>query len=89
MWNPITNVWVSLVYAEWEHIIFEFEFENDVKTYGTQAHLCPAQQELRFENDVKTYGTQAIKKRRKPQWQFENDVKTYGTQAKKRKEFTE
>ena len=34
-------------------------FENDVKTYGTQAKDLSTRQELRFENDVKTYGTQA------------------------------
>ena len=34
-------------------------FENDVKTYGTQAKMLRINYERRFENDVKTYGTQA------------------------------
>ena len=56
-------------------------FENDVKTYGTQAvesHIHPLDW---FENDVKTYGTQAENKDLKAKNKFENDVKTYGTQA--------
>ena len=56
-------------------------FENDVKTYGTQAvclfFICFPP----FENDVKTYGTQAAKRLLKLIYWFENDVKTYGTQA--------
>ena len=35
-------------------------FENDVKTYGTQARLQERNREVQFENDVKTYGTQAM-----------------------------
>ena len=35
-------------------------FENDVKTYGTQAMRISQISETVFENDVKTYGTQAI-----------------------------
>ena len=34
-------------------------FENDVKTYGTQADKRYYTTALLFENDVKTYGTQA------------------------------
>ena len=34
-------------------------FENDVKTYGTQASPVIDQTTPLFENDVKTYGTQA------------------------------
>ena len=34
-------------------------FENDVKTYGTQAICVAIDRRVRFENDVKTYGTQA------------------------------
>ena len=34
-------------------------FENDVKTYGTQANPIPSNISYMFENDVKTYGTQA------------------------------
>ena len=57
------------------------EFENDVKTYGTQAiHKAPNPARW-FENDVKTYGTQATKAEVYDLMMFENDVKTYGTQA--------
>ena len=35
-------------------------FENDVKTYGTQALIVNGTQYAMFENDVKTYGTQAV-----------------------------
>ena len=35
------------------------EFENDVKTYGTETILESSIGEVAFENDVKTYGTQA------------------------------
>ena len=34
-------------------------FENDVKTYGTQARVRVRRSVVVFENDVKTYGTQA------------------------------
>ena len=34
-------------------------FENDVKTYGTQATFPVVYEPVMFENDVKTYGTQA------------------------------
>ena len=34
-------------------------FENDVKTYGTQATTQEITLGNVFENDVKTYGTQA------------------------------
>ena len=34
-------------------------FENDVKTYGTQALGDAINTFNQFENDVKTYGTQA------------------------------
>ena len=34
-------------------------FENDVKTYGTQAVTNLVESIFPFENDVKTYGTQA------------------------------
>ena len=34
-------------------------FENDVKTYGTQATSPVITMSDVFENDVKTYGTQA------------------------------
>ena len=36
-----------------------FQFENDVKMYGTQASLQSLQNLFQFENDVKMYGTQA------------------------------
>ena len=35
-------------------------FENDVKTYGTQARATKRRLLTMFENDVKTYGTQAM-----------------------------
>ena len=35
-------------------------FENDVKTYGTQAFSVSMMLNIAFENDVKTYGTQAV-----------------------------
>ena len=56
-------------------------FENDVKTYGTQAASSVFVMLSRFENDVKTYGTQAVPPLAYPLLGFENDVKTYGTQA--------
>ena len=36
------------------------QFENDVKTYGTQTDAFQQIAELGFENDVKTYGTQTV-----------------------------
>ena len=57
------------------------EFENDVKTYGTQAMPQLTTVLLLFENDVKTYGTQAQTSQVIHLNMFENDVKTYGTQA--------
>ena len=36
-------------------------FENDVKTYGTQATMQQINDNFAFENDVKMYGTQAVK----------------------------
>ena len=59
-------------------------FENDVKTYGTQAERCLLNHDIQFENDVKTYGTQAYILAQFLQRTFENDVKTYGTQASER-----
>ena len=56
-------------------------FENDVKTYGTQAVIHLAIWFFPFENDVKTYGTQAGFAITTMLTAFENDVKTYGTQA--------
>ena len=58
-------------------------FENDVKTYGTQALMAGLAIQSRFENDVKTYGTQASVAPLTLFHRFENDVKTYGTQATK------
>ena len=57
------------------------QFENDVKTYGTQAEWDRTDAEAGFENDVKTYGTQAGFLDMTGINKFENDVKTYGTQA--------
>ena len=44
------------------------EFENDVKTYGTQAWYLSAMCMVLFENDVKTYGTQAIRKKKQARY---------------------
>ena len=40
------------------HFIFEFEFENDVKTYSIQTLEKEARNKDLFENDVKTYSIQ-------------------------------
>ena len=40
--------------------MMQLKFENDVKTYGTQAQSLNLQLMGLFENDVKTYGTQAV-----------------------------
>ena len=58
-------------------------FENDVKTYGTQAFSTYIVNISLFENDVKTYGTQAYFFISDTNTPFENDVKTYGTQIQK------
>ena len=57
------------------------EFENDVKTYGTETGLMPTISERQFENDVKTYGTETHFSATFPSFKFENDVKTYGTET--------
>ena len=62
-------------------------FENDVKTYGTQAMCIYSSIWKLFENDVKTYGTQADLANGVVVTLFENDVKTYGTQATVTSEF--
>ena len=36
----------------------QFQFENDVKMYGTQTLLDDWDETRMFENDVKMYGTQ-------------------------------
>ena len=36
------------------------QFENDVKTYGTQTGTAVSTDAGQFENDVKTYGTQTM-----------------------------
>ena len=59
----------------------DLRFENDVKTYGTQAFKDDFSAKKGFENDVKTYGTQAYFEEWQLTHMFENDVKTYGTQA--------
>ena len=38
----------------------QFQFENDVKMYGTQTLLLSNNNPLLFENDVKMYGTQTL-----------------------------
>ena len=35
-----------------------YQFENDVKVYGTQTYVTPFKRWIKFENDVKVYGTQ-------------------------------
>ena len=40
--------------------MLRYKFENDVKTYGTQAGHIAERIFSEFENDVKTYGTQAF-----------------------------
>ena len=57
------------------------EFENDVKTYGTQTYVSSIRMLTAFENDVKTYGTQTHCCLLASSFLFENDVKTYGTQT--------
>ncbi len=58
-----------------------FEFENDVKTYGTETMAIHATIGNPFENDVKTYGTETEKVLNDAPALFENDVKTYGTET--------
>ena len=67
--------------CKWWHIIFEFEFENDVKMYGTQTIRNHNWSLRRFENDVKMYGTQTKTTSEMTEQEFENDVKMYGTQT--------
>ena len=57
------------------------QFENDVKTYGTQTNTDSQPLFYQFENDVKTYGTQTRSVEHCCSPRFENDVKTYGTQT--------
>ena len=59
----------------------DYEFENDVKTYGTQTLHDTIIPYFMFENDVKTYGTQTADIPAEQVQVFENDVKTYGTQT--------
>ena len=37
-----------------------YEFENDVKMYGTQTDFNITVVDSTFENDVKMYGTQTV-----------------------------
>ena len=53
------------------------QFENDVKTYGTQTRKSVCYTSSVFENDVKTYGTQTTVTTLATTAGFENDVKTY------------
>ena len=59
----------------------QFQFENDVKMYGTQTLLLSNNNPLLFENDVKMYGTQTLLDDWDETRMFENDVKMYGTQT--------
>ena len=78
VWEWCKNVWYSS-YPYWFGWVCLFE--NDVKTYGTQAYILVWCIQKVFENDVKTYGTQAQRYAWIGKVLFENDVKTYGTQA--------
>ena len=49
----------TLFYAGDGISFLDLRFENDVKQYGTQAHLHLITEFQMFENDVKQYGTQA------------------------------
>ena len=62
------------VYGRWQ-------FENDVKMYGTQTATYANAVQFLFENDVKMYGTQTAKRAIDNDIPFENDVKMYGTQT--------
>ena len=57
------------------------EFENDVKTYGTETSYVFGCGTCEFENDVKTYGTETCSEQGSCHIWFENDVKTYGTET--------
>ena len=58
-----------------------FQFENDVKMYGTQTSSSCSKFKQPFENDVKMYGTQTSVIALYLKYLFENDVKMYGTQT--------
>ena len=61
--------------------LISMEFENDVKTYGTETSYVFGCGTCEFENDVKTYGTETEHERNRERSKFENDVKTYGTET--------
>ena len=58
-----------------------WQFENDVKMYGTQTQGREENADALFENDVKMYGTQTLLAPYIVTSLFENDVKMYGTQT--------
>lgn len=53
----------------------QFQFENDVKMYGTQTLRLHKWIKTVFENDVKMYGAQTVLRSAVPLRSFENDVK--------------
>ena len=61
--------------------VWTYEFENDVKMYGTQTSDGKPLYPVGFENDVKMYGTQTLGANNTITCGFENDVKMYGTQT--------
>ena len=60
VWEWCKNVWYS---NDANKILYIYEFENDVKMYGTQTLSKPLSQCIKFENDVKMYGTQTEQER--------------------------
>ena len=62
--------------------VLQAQFENDVKTYGTETSTTKFRVDISFENDVKTYGTETILDNSVAYIMFENDVKTYGTETR-------
>ena len=76
---------MNVTQANHNYIYNRYQFENDVKMYGTQAVSGTEMDYTVFENDVKMYGTQAVSGTEMDYTVFENDVKMYGTQAQKTK----
>ena len=57
VWEWCKNVWY------WNTVLtypFSEEFENDVKTYGTETQIVTLKIYQAFENDVKMYGTETL-----------------------------
>ena len=62
--------------------MFIYQFENDVKMYGTETLSSISSVSCGFENDVKMYGTETLSSSIHSSCPFENDVKMYGTETK-------